>query len=237
VGWSDGSETSYSGAWLRDHDFSAIHSTTKQRQSDSLGMLRDDGGLACTPYAAWVGGDEDDAGAACKVWVRWGAAMDLHDGSTQAPAVTGFPTQWLEEHADAKTDAETETETDAEPELWGGSFGAAPTDEEIRARALHAGEFMADDAVLAEALRQLRVTGFCLVDGVERTQAGTTAHIERIGQMRRTVYSDGIWYDGGRSRLPPSAGSPARLHGPRLIATCRPRYLTRCLHRQGHGGA
>ena len=211
--------------------------TTKQRQSDSLGMLRDDGGLACTPYAAWVGGDQDDAGAACKVWVRWGAAMDLHDGSTQAPAVTGFPTQWLEEHADAKTLAETETETDAEPELWGGSFGAAPTDEEIRARALHAGEFMADDAVLAEALRQLRVTGFCLVDGVERTQAGTTAHIERIGQMRRTVYSDGIWYDGGRSRLPPSAGSPARLHGPRPIATCRPRYLTRRRHRQGHGGA
>jgi len=196
VEWTDGSKSSFLGSWLRDHDPCAIHHTTKQRQSDSLSMVRSESGAACTPTEAWV---EDASLPDSKVWVRWGAPMDLHDGSTQAPTVTGFEADWLDEYTRGgghATDAHADSSFAAAergPQLWGGMFGAPPTDDEIRAQALDADAFMADDAVLAEALRQLRVTGFCLVEGVEQTQSGTTAHIERIGHMRRTVYSDGIW--------------------------------------------
>jgi len=210
VVWSDGMRTSYHGAWLRDHDPHAIHEITAQRQSDSLAMVSEDQGAACTPIDAWVGGELGGSvgsgnvaalagfDKAEKVWVRWGSPMGLHDGE-KAPTVTGFSVEWLKSYSQsASREDGSQTQDDCADapsgaKLWGGPFDSPPSSDDILARAFDACEYMEDDAVLAAALTRLRTEGYCLIRRVETTKVGTSRAIERIGYMRRTLYSDGIW--------------------------------------------
>ena len=192
----------FHGAWLRDHCPSAVHPLTGQRTVTALDLPP-----ALTPTAAerseggarvrleWPGGHASTFSAA---WLRryayWWAEGEVLPQWQQPPppedaeALT-VAAWWRDAARDASARAPWRAATFAS--------GAAPLP------AVPYSAFMSGQAGLRTALRLLRDVGFVVVEGTPATEAATEAACLRIGFLRPTLYSPGMWRTEVR---PPEGG-------------------------------